>query len=167
MTVIGFRIDDCSIQRKAKTTGTYGWFVCPCSQCNLPNRPANPKIDIPVSLDLGVTRGFLPRNLRVRTGSWGYRFSAKSSLPYFPFFLCLTFLGIVEDLHFAFLGPQQGLCQLGQGALHGAGADQELAGAGLLHDLRPREAEHLTEALVAVDDAAVLHLGVGDQKLAI
>lgn len=56
---------------------------------------------------------------------------------------------------------------MGHGALHGPGSHQELAGAGLLHDLRPGEAEHLAEAFIAVDDPAVLNLGVGDQKLAI
>lgn len=78
-----------------------------------------------------------------------------------------TFFRVVEDLHLALLGAQQSLGQLGRGALHGPGSHQELAGAGLLHDLRPREAEHLAEALIAVDDAAVLDLGVGDQELAI
>lgn len=80
---------------------------------------------------------------------------------------CRTFFGVVEDLHLAFLGAQQGLGQLGQGTLHGAGSHQELARARLLHDLGPGEAEHLAEALIAVDDAAVLYLGVGDQKLAV
>lgn len=79
----------------------------------------------------------------------------------------LTFLAVVEHLHLALLGAQQGLGQLGQRALHGPGPHQEGAGAGLLHDLGPGEAKHLAEALVAVDDAAVLHLGVGDQELAI
>ena len=65
------------------------------------------------------------------------------------------------------LGAQQSLSQLAQGALHGARPHQEGTGAGLLHDLRPREAEHLAEAIVAVDDAAVLRLGVGDDELAV
>lgn len=78
-----------------------------------------------------------------------------------------TFFRVVEDLHLALLRAQQSLGQLGHGTLHGPGSHQELAGAGLLHDLRPREAEHLAEALVAVDDAAVLDLGVGDQELAV
>lgn len=81
--------------------------------------------------------------------------------------VCLTFLIVVEDLHLALLRAQQGLRQLGQGALHGAGPHQELAGTRLLHDLRPGEAEHLAEAFVAEDDATVLHLGVGDQELAV
>lgn len=80
---------------------------------------------------------------------------------------CLTFLSVVEDLHLALLRAKQGLCQLGQSTLHGTRAHQELAGTGLLHDLRPGKTEHLAEALVAVDDATVLHLGVGDQELAI
>lgn len=78
-----------------------------------------------------------------------------------------TFFGVVEDLHLALLGAQQGLGQLGQSTLHGPGSHQKLARAGLLHDLRPGEAEHLAEAFVAVDDPAVLDLGVGDEKLAV
>lgn len=79
----------------------------------------------------------------------------------------LTFLAVVENLHLALLGAQQGLGQLGQRALHGPGPHEEGAGAGLLHDLSPGKAKHLAEALVAVDDATVLHLGVGNQELAI
>ena len=84
-----------------------------------------------------------------------------------PLLQCLTFLRIVKDLHLALLRPKQGLCQLGQGTLHGAGANQELAGTGLLHDLCSGKTKHLAKAFVAVDDATVLHLGVGNQKLAI
>lgn len=84
-----------------------------------------------------------------------------------PCLLRPTFLRVVEDLHFVFLWPYQGLCQLGQGTLHGARAHQELACTGLLQDLRPGETKQLAEAFVAVDDATVLHLSVGDQKLAI
>lgn len=80
---------------------------------------------------------------------------------------CCTFFRVVEDLHLALLGAQQGLGQLGQSTLHGPGPHQKLARARLLHDLRPGEAKHLAEAFVAVDDPAVLDLGVGDQKLAI
>lgn len=79
----------------------------------------------------------------------------------------LTLFIVVEDLHLALLRSQQGLCDLGQGALHGPGPHQELAGARLLHDLSSREAKHLAEAFVAVDDGTVLHLGVGNQKLSI
>ena len=79
----------------------------------------------------------------------------------------LTFFIVVEDLHLSLLWAQQGLGQLGQGALHGPRPHQELAGARLLHDLRPAKAKHLAEALVAVDDATVLHLCVADQELAI
>lgn len=85
----------------------------------------------------------------------------------FSCWIRLTFFGVEEDLHLTLLGPEQSLGQLGQGVLLGAGTDQEGAGAGLLHDLCSGEAEHLAEALVAVDDPTVLHLGVGDQKPAI
>lgn len=78
--------------------------------------------------------------------------------------VCPTFLRVVENLHLAFLGAEQGLCQLGQGALHRAGSHQELTSAGLLHYFCPGEAKHLAEAFVAVDDATLLHLGIGDQK---
>lgn len=64
-------------------------------------------------------------------------------------------------------GAEQGLSQLGEGTLHGAGPHQELAGTGLLHDLRPGKTKHLAEAFIAVDDATVLHLGIGDEELAI
>lgn len=79
----------------------------------------------------------------------------------------LTFLSVVENLHLALLGAEQGLRQLGQGALHGAWPHQKLAGTRLLHDLRPGKTKHLAEAFVAVDDPTVLHLGVGNHKLAI
>lgn len=86
--------------------------------------------------------------------------------PRWPSF-ALTFLSVVENLHLALLRAEQGLCQLSQGVLHSPRSHQELAGARLLHNFRPGEAKHLAEAFVAVDDATVLHLGVGDQELAI
>lgn len=81
--------------------------------------------------------------------------------------VCPTFLRVVENLHLAFLGAEQGLGQLGQGALHSAGSHQKLASAGLLHYFCPGEAKHLAEAFVAVDDATLLHLGIANQKPAI
>lgn len=79
----------------------------------------------------------------------------------------LTVFAVVEDLQLALLGAQQGLGELGDGALGGVGAGEEVAGAGLLHHLHAGVAEHLTEAIVAVDDGAVLHLGVGNEELAV
>lgn len=40
-------------------------------------------------------------------------------------------------------------------------AVQEVTGARLLHDIWPGEAGHLAEAVVTVDDSAVLHPGIG------
>lgn len=44
---------------------------------------------------------------------------------------------------------------------------QEAAGTRLLHHLSPGVTAHPTEGIVAEDDGAVLHLRVGDNKLAI
>lgn len=41
---------------------------------------------------------------------------------------------------------------------------EEVAGAGLLHDVRSGEARHLAEAIVAVDDRTVLHSGISYDK---
>lgn len=43
---------------------------------------------------------------------------------------------------------------------------QEIAGAGPLHHLGPRVAAQFAEAVVAVDDGAVLYTGVSDDELA-
>lgn len=80
--------------------------------------------------------------------------------------LLLTLFGVVEYLHLALLRAQQGLGQLRECTLHGAWSCQEMTCARLLHDLCPREAKHLAEALVAVDDATVFHLCVSNQELA-
>lgn len=42
---------------------------------------------------------------------------------------------------------------------------QEVTGARFLHDLGPRVATHVTEAIVTEDDGAVLHPRVGYDKL--
>lgn len=42
---------------------------------------------------------------------------------------------------------------------------QEVTGARFLHDFGPRVAAHMTEAIVAEDDGAVLHPRVGYDKL--
>ena len=46
-------------------------------------------------------------------------------------------------------------------------AVQEAAGARLLHHLGTGVAAHATEAVIAEDDSAVLHPGVGNDKFAI
>lgn len=77
-----------------------------------------------------------------------------------------TVLAVEADLHLALLGAQQRLGDLGGGTALGAGPVEEVAGAGLLHHLRPRVPAQLAEAVVAVDHRAVLHPGVGDDELA-
>lgn len=72
----------------------------------------------------------------------------------------LTILAVVGDLHLLLLRAQQGLGELGDGVALGELAVQEVTGAGLLHDVHPREARHLTEAVIAVDDGTVGHPGV-------
>lgn len=73
----------------------------------------------------------------------------------------LTILAVVGDLHLALLRAQQRLGHLGDGVPVGELAVQEVTGARLLHDIWPGEAGHLAEAVVAVDDSAVLHPGIG------
>ena len=68
---------------------------------------------------------------------------------------------MVGDLHLALLGAQQRLGHLGHGMPVGELAVQEVASARLLHDVRPGEACHLTEAVITVDNSAVLHPGIG------
>lgn len=73
----------------------------------------------------------------------------------------LTVLAVVGDLHLALLRAQQRLGHLGHRVSVGELAVQEVAGARLLHDVRPGEARHLAEAVVTVDDSTVLHAGIG------
>lgn len=77
----------------------------------------------------------------------------------------LTILAVVEDVHFALLSPQQGLRQAGHGTAWGVGAGEEVTGARSLHHLHSGVAKEFTEAIVAVNDGAVLHLSIGDQEL--
>lgn len=73
----------------------------------------------------------------------------------------LTVLAVVGDLHFALLRAQQCLGHLGHRMPVGELAVQEVTSARLLHDVRPGEARHLTEAVITVDNSAVLHAGIG------
>lgn len=68
---------------------------------------------------------------------------------------------MVGDLHLALLRPHQSLGYLGDGMPVGELSMEEVTGARPLHHVRPREAGHLTEAIVAVDDGAVLNPGIG------
>lgn len=77
----------------------------------------------------------------------------------------LTILAVVEDVHLALLSPQQGLRQAGHGAAWGVGAGEEVTGARSLHHLHSGVAKEFAEAIVAVNDGAVLHLSIGDQEL--
>lgn len=79
----------------------------------------------------------------------------------------LTILAVVGDLHLALLRAQQRLGHLGHGVPVGELAVQEVTGARLLHDIWPGEAGHLAEAIVTVDDSAVLHPGIGYDELLI
>lgn len=79
----------------------------------------------------------------------------------------LTILPVVGDLHLALLGPQHGLGDLADGLFVGQVAVEEVAGAGLLHDVRSGEARHLAEAIVTVDDGTVLHPGISDDKFTV
>lgn len=76
-----------------------------------------------------------------------------------------TILPVKGDLHFALLGAQQGLRDLRGRAALSARPVQEIAGAGPLHHLGSRVAAQLAEAVVAVDDRAVLYPSVGDDEL--
>lgn len=76
----------------------------------------------------------------------------------------LTVLPVVGDLHLALLGPEHGLGDLADGLYAGQVSVEEVAGAGLLHDVGSGEARHLTEAIVTVDDCTVLHSGIGYDK---
>lgn len=68
---------------------------------------------------------------------------------------------MVGDLHFALLRPQQCLGYLGHSMAAGELAMQEVTSARLLHNIRPGEARHLTEAIITVDNSTVLHPGIG------
>jgi hypothetical protein len=82
-----------------------------------------------------------------------------------PARLCLTIFAVVKDIHFALLCPQQGLRQAGHSTAWGIGTCEKVAGAWSLHHLHSGVAEEFTEAIVAVNDGAVLHLSIGDQEL--
>lgn len=75
--------------------------------------------------------------------------------------VALTIFAVVGDLHLALLRAQQRLGHLGHRVPAGELAVQEVAGARLLHDVRPGEACHLAEAVITVDDSAVLHPSIG------
>lgn len=79
--------------------------------------------------------------------------------------LCLTVLAIVEDVHLALFGPKQGLRQAGHGTAWSVGSREEVTGTGSLHHLHTGVAEEFAEAVIAINDGAVLHLGIGDQEL--
>lgn len=81
--------------------------------------------------------------------------------------VALTILAVVGDLHLALLRPQQRLGHLGHRVPGGELAVEEVARARLLHDVRPGEACHLAEAVVTVDDSAILHAGIGDDEFLI
>ena len=68
-----------------------------------------------------------------------------------------TIFPVEGDLHFALLCAQQGLRDLRGGTALRARPMQEIAGAGPLHHLGPRVATQFAEAVVAVDDSAVLY----------
>lgn len=76
----------------------------------------------------------------------------------------LTIFAVVGDLHLALLRAQQGLGHLGHRVPAGELSVQEVTSARLLHDVRPGEARHLAEAVVTVDDSAVLHTGIGYEE---
>lgn len=90
---------------------------------------------------------------------WRYSTSKGVSL--------LTVLAVIGDLHLALVGPQESLSHLGDGVPVGELSVEEVAGARLLHHIRPGETGHLAKAVVAVDDRAVLHPGVGYNELLI
>lgn len=75
--------------------------------------------------------------------------------------VALTILTVVGNLHLALLRAQQRLGHLGHRVPGGELAVQEVTSAWLLHDVRPGEARHLAEAVVTVDDSAVLYPGIG------
>lgn len=79
----------------------------------------------------------------------------------------LTVFPVVQNLQLTLFRSQQCLCQLCSGVMGGVRPSKEVAGAGALHHLHPGVAEHLTEAVIAVDDGTVLHLRIGNEKLAI
>ena len=74
---------------------------------------------------------------------------------------------MVGDLHLALVGSEQSLGNLADGVAVGQLAVEEVTGHGPLHDVRPGEAGHLTEAIVAIDDRTVLHPGVGYHEFAV
>lgn len=80
---------------------------------------------------------------------------------------CPTVFPVEGNFHLPLHRAQQRLCHLYCGELLGVRPIQEVAGARLLHDLGTRVAAHHAEAVVAEDDGAVLHAGIGDDELAI
>lgn len=77
-----------------------------------------------------------------------------------------TVFSVKVDLHLPLLRPQEGLRHLGDSQSLGVRSIQEVARAWLLHDLSPGVATHVAEAIVTENDGAVLHSGVGYDKLA-
>ncbi len=79
----------------------------------------------------------------------------------------LTILPVVCDLHLALLGPGHRLWYHTDGFLVRQVTMEEVTGARLLHDVRSREARHLTKAIVAVYDCTVLHPSIGYHKFSV
>ena len=82
--------------------------------------------------------------------------------------LLLTVFLVELDLHLELRLPLQGLLNLRFLLLLRLLAEEELAGAPLLHDLGPREPGELAEAIGAVDDGIVDgNLGVAQDEVAV
>lgn len=79
-----------------------------------------------------------------------------------------TCLFVEHDLILKLFALLQGLVNAEDDAFAGLGPVQELTGAALLHDLCPREARELTEAIGAVDNGKALrHLSIGQDEVAV
>lgn len=86
----------------------------------------------------------------------------------FFFFLLFTCFFVEHDLVFKLLSLLQGLANTQDDAFAGLRPVQELAGAALLHDLGPRAARELAEAIRAVDDGKALqHLRISQDEVAV
>lgn len=82
--------------------------------------------------------------------------------------LVLTFLLVEDQLSLELPPLIQGSLDLSCAAVTGFWTVQEVAGAALLHELRPGIPGELTEAIRAVDDGVErLHLGVTQNKVAV
>ncbi len=78
-----------------------------------------------------------------------------------------TIFSVVEDVNLLLLGARETLAHLAHALRLREWSVKKLGDCRLLHNFGSTVADHLTEALVAVDDGSAICQSIGHQKAAI